>query len=178
MATTPGLTVRPREDADLPRLLEILQRSHELVGYPVRASVVRADWLALPTELVSAVAVHDGRVVGHVALHPATGPGHDAGEQLAAQRWSAATGTPAERLAVLSRLVTDGSVRGAGLVLLDHAVATAGSLGRVPVLLVTPDADARGLYLRHGWREVGTARQQWGEHTVDAVLMVLAGGED
>ncbi|MFC7572385.1 hypothetical protein ACFQX8_08080 [Klenkia terrae] len=79
MSTTPGLTVRPREDADLPRLLEILQRSHELVGYPVRASVVRADWLALPTELVSAVAVHDGRVVGHVALHPATGPGHDAG---------------------------------------------------------------------------------------------------
>ncbi len=176
--TPPGIVVRPREDDDLPRLLEILQRSHELAGYPVRASVVRAEWLAPTTELSSAVAVHDGRVVGHVALHPAAGRGRDAGEQVAAERWSAATGAPVERLAVLSRLVTDGAVRGAGLALLDHAVRTAASLRRVPVLLVSPDADARWFYLRHGWREVGTARQQWGEHTVDAVLMVLAGGED
>lgn len=69
--------------------------------------------------------------------------------------WSAATGEPPERLAVVSRLVTDGSV-----------------------LLVAPEAAARGFYLRRGWREAGTARQQWGEHTVDAVLMVLAGAAD
>ncbi|KQS54667.1 hypothetical protein ASG36_19540 [Geodermatophilus sp. Leaf369] len=165
--------VRPRAGADLPGLLAILQRSHELHAYPVRASVVRADWLALPTELMGAVAEHEGRVVGHVALHPADGPGHDAGEQLAAQRWAAATGVPVSQLAVVSRLVTEGSVRGAGSALLAHAVRVAGDLGRVPVLLVEPEADARGFYRRRGWREIGTARQQWGEHTVDAVLMVV-----
>ena len=45
---------------------------------------------------------------------------------------------------MVSRLVTDGSVRGAGLALLGRAVRTAVSLGREPVLLVTPDADGGG----------------------------------
>ncbi len=165
--------MRPRQDADLPVLLEVLRRSHELHGYPVRASVVQADWLAPSTELSAAVAVHAGRVVGHVALHPASDPGHDEGERTAAQRWSAATAVHPDRLAVVSRLVTDGSVPGAGGALLDHAVRRATALRRVPVLLVAPDAAARRFYLRRGWQEIGTARQQWGEHTVDAVLMVL-----
>ncbi|KQS65758.1 GNAT family N-acetyltransferase [Modestobacter sp. Leaf380] len=150
----------------------ILTRSHRLHRYPVRASVVRADWLAAPTELAGAVAESAGRVVGHVALHPAAGPDGDEGEWTAARGWSAATGVPPERLAVVSRLVTDGSVRGAGRALLEHAVATAVAADRAPVLLVEPDAAARGFYLRRGWRETGTARQQWGDHVVDAVLMV------
>lgn len=164
--------MRPRRDGDLPDLLVILRRSHELYGYPVRASVVRADWLAQPSEIASAVAVHAGRVVGHVALHPAAGPGHHHGERAAAERWSQATGVPQDRLAVVSRLVTDGSVAGTGRTLLHHAEQTATALGRVPVLLVDPDAAARRFYLRHGWQEVGTAKQQWGEHLVDAVLMI------
>lgn len=165
------LVVRPRVPADLPALVAILQRSHDQHGYPVRASVVRADWLALPTELLGVVAEHDGRVVGHVALHPvATG---DEGERLAGERWSAATGVPPGRLAVVSRLVTDGTVRGAGRALLGTAVSAARARGRAPVLLVDPAAAARGFYLRRGWREVGTARQRWGEHVVDAVLMVV-----
>ncbi len=165
------VVVRPRVPADLPALVAILRRSHEEHGYPVRASVVRADWLALPTELFAAVAEHAGRVVGHVALHPAAT--HDEGERLAARGWVAATGVPREELAVVSRLVTDGSVRGAGLALLRAAVAAARAADREPVLLVEPAAAARGFYRRHGWREVGTARQHWGEHEVDAVLMVV-----
>lgn len=51
---SPGRTVRARKVGDLPALLTILQRSHQLHGYPVRGSAVRED-----------------RVVGHVALHPA-----------------------------------------------------------------------------------------------------------
>lgn len=31
-----------------------------------------------------------------------------------------------------------------------------------------------GFYLRRGWTEVGTARQQRGHRSVDAVLMILA----
>ncbi|MCO7218931.1 GNAT family N-acetyltransferase [Klenkia sp. PcliD-1-E] len=167
----PEIVVRPRVPADLPVLVAILRRSHDEHRYPVRASVVRADWLAVPTELFSAVAERDGRVVGHVALHPAVID--DEGERLAVRGWSAATGIRREGLAVVSRLVTDGTVRGAGLALLGAAVAAARAMHREPVLLVDPTAAARGFYLRHGWREVGTARQHWGEHGVDAVLMVV-----
>lgn len=175
--TPAGPLVRPRRDADLPALLEILQRSHELHGYPLRASVVRGDWLATPTELVGLVAEHAGRVLGHVALHPAaSGPDDDAGERRAAQQWSAATGVEAGQLAVVSRLVTDGSVRGAGRTLLAAAEQAAAAAGRTPVLLVDPRAQARSFYGRMGWREIGTARQHWGEHEVDAVLMVPAAG--
>lgn len=156
----------------MPALLRILQRSHELFGYPVRASVVRADWLAMSDELGAWVAEHEGSVVGHIALHPTAVPGHDAGEDEASAQWQRATGVAADRLAVVSRFVTDGSVKGSGTALLDHAVRAADEAGRVPVLLVEPDGDALGFYRRRGWREIGTAVQQWGEHRVDAVLMV------
>lgn len=47
--------------------------------------------------------------------------------------------------------------------------------GAVPVLQVDPDSGARQFYRRLGWREVGTARQQWGPRTVDAVACVPPG---
>lgn len=174
MVVDPRLTVRPREEADLPVLVTVLQRTHEREGYPVRATAVRADWLASETELLGAVADYDERIVGHIALHPTAPPGHDAGEDAASREWQRATGLAADRLAVVSRFVTDRSVPGAGTVLLAYAVRAAAELGRTPVLLVDPDSDARGFYLRRGWREIGTARQQWGHRSVDAVLMVLA----
>ena len=155
-----------RQQADLPGLLVVLRRTHEQEGYPVRAGAVSADWLAAPGELHGAVAVDGDRVVGHVALHPADGP-----QQAALSGWQRATGRPAEGLAVVSRLFTDRSVPGAGTVLLDHAVQRAAELGRVAVLLVDPDSPARGFYRRRGWVEVGTATQQWGHRTVQAVLM-------
>lgn len=166
-----SLVLRARRDSDLPGLLVMLQRSHEQVGYPVRASAVSAEWLAVPDELLGAVAEADGRVVGHVALHPAPPPDADAADSATAQ-WGRAVGAPGARLAVVSRLVTDGSTPGAGSALLQHAMSTARELGRVPVLLVDPESPARGFYGRRGWREIGTARQQWGLRTVDAVLMV------
>jgi len=178
--TVPDLVVRTRTADDLPALLAILARSHERHGYPRRSEVVRADWLATDDELVGLVAVACGRVVGHVALHPAaTGPDHDLGEVRATALWSQATAVPAQRLAVVSRLVTDGSVHGAGRALMSAVVHAAAGSGRTPVLLVDPVADARSFYGRLGWQEVGTARQHWGQHEVDAVLMVPgAGGGD
>jgi predicted N-acetyltransferase YhbS len=171
--TVPDLVVRARTADDLPALLAILARSHERHGYPRRREVVRADWLATADELVGLVAASSGRVVGHVALHPAAiGPDDDAGEVQATAQWSRATGVPGERLAVVSRLVTDGSVHGAGRALMAAAVRAAAEAERTPVLLVDPVADARTFYQRLGWREVGSARQHWGEHQVDAVLVV------
>ncbi|MGU3435107.1 GNAT family N-acetyltransferase [Actinomycetes bacterium M1A6_2h] len=175
MTTVSNIRVRPRLDGDMPDLLRILQRSHELFGYPVRASVVRADWLAVTNELGAWVAEHDGLVVGHIALHPTAAPGHDAGEDDASAQWQRATGVSADQLAVVSRFVTDGSVKGSGTALLDHAVRGADEAGRVPVLLVEPNSAALGFYRRRGWREIGTSMQQWGEHRVEAVLMVAPG---
>lgn len=160
------LVVRARRAGDLPALLVVLRRTHELEGYPVRAVAVSAGWLAADAELAGLVAVDGDRVVGHVALHAAAG--EDA-EVLGP--WQAATGRDSDGLAVVSRLFTDRSVRGAGTALLDAAVDRAAALGRVPVLLVDPVSPARGFYRRRGWREVGSAVQQWGHRTVDAVLM-------
>lgn len=164
--------VRPRRDGDLTELLPILQRSHEQQGYPVRRTAVRVDWLAPANEIAAWVAEHDNTVVGHIALHPTAVPGHDAGEDDASAQWQRATGVSADRLAVVSRFVTDRSVPGSGTTLLTHAVRIAHDTGRVPVLLVEPKSAARGFYLRRGWREIGTSAQQWGEYRVDAVLMV------
>jgi GNAT superfamily N-acetyltransferase len=157
--------VRAREPGDLPVLLPLLQRTHEREGYPVRAAAVSADWLATPDELDAAVAVDGERVVGHVALHPAT-------EVTALPAWQRAAGRDVDGLAVVSRLFTDRTVPGAGTALLEHAVRRAADLARVAVLLVDPESPARAFYGRRGWREVGTAIQQWGPRTVDAVLMV------
>ncbi len=158
--------------ADLPPLLAVLQRVHEQEGYPVRAGAVSADWVAAPGELDGAVAAVEGRVVGHVALHPADHP--DEGEALAL--WQRATGRGPGGLAVVSRLFTDRSTPGAGTLLLAHAVRRAADLDRTAVLLVDPDSPARAFYLRRRWQEVGTAVQHWGHRTLDAVLMVPPAG--
>ena len=160
--------MRDRREGDLPALLALLQRTHEQEGYPVRAAAVSADWLASPAELAGAVATDGARVLGHVALHPADRPS-DAG---ALALWRRATGRGPDGLAVVSRLFTDRSVPGAGTPLLEDAVERADGLGRLAVLLVDPEAPARAYYRRRGWQEVGSAVQQWGHRTVDAVCMV------
>lgn len=172
MFATSGIHVRPRRDGDLSTLLPILQRTHETQRYPMRAAAVRADWLAAPNELAAWVAEHQGAVVGHIALHPTASPGQDPGADDASAQWQRATGVAADRLAVVSRLMTDGSVPGSGTALLAHAVNAARSEGRAPVLLVDPSSAALGFYRRRGWHRIGTAAQQWGEYRVDAVLMV------
>ena len=130
----------------------------------MRAVAVSAWWLACEHELWSAVAAEGGRVVGHVALHPP--------DEVAVPRWRAATGRDAEGMAMVSRLFTDRSVRGAGTALLQEAVEQAARTGRTAVLQVDPEAPALGFYRRRGWREAGCVRQQWGHRVVDAVLLV------
>lgn len=162
-----GVALRPRQPDDLAALLVLLQRTHEQDGYPVRAAAVSDGWLASADELGAWVAVEGTRVLGHVALHPADGA--------AVPLWEQATRRPAEQLAVVSRFFTDGSVRGAGTALLTHAVEQAHAVGRDVVLQVDPDSDAVDFYRRRGWREVGSAVQQWGQRTVGAVAMVHPG---
>ena len=162
-----GVALRRRDAGDLISLLGILQHVHETQGYPVRAAAVSEAWLAAPEELGAWVALDaagSGRVVGHVALHPASGP--------PLGLWLDATERQVDGIAVVTRLFTDGSVPGAGSALLRAACTAADAMGRVPVLQVDGDAPARDFYRRRGWREVGTVRQQWGHRTVDAVACV------
>lgn len=161
-----GMTTRPRREGDLRDLLGLLRCTHKLHGYPVRETNVRADWLVHPDEIQGWVAVQSERVLGHVALHAA----HGASLPL----WQEATGREPDGLAVVSRLFTGQSVRGAGTALLDLAVKQSVLLGRAAVLEVERAAPAREFYLRRGWQEVGGAVQTWGHRTVDVAIMVAA----
>ena len=156
------MEVRARQPADLPPLLPVLERAHREVGYPRRASNVRTGWLADDEALGAWVAVDAGRVVGHVALHPASGA--------CLPLWSAATGRDADGLAVVSRLLS--AAPGAGSALLARAEQEAAVRGRAAVLEVDLGGGALGFYLRRGWTRVGEVEQQWGEHRVLVAVLV------
>lgn len=153
--------VRRRHAADLPALLVLLQRTHEQHGYPVRPAAVRTDWIASADQLGGWVA-DDGTVRGHVALQPASGA--------AVPLWRVGAGT--DRLAVVSRLFTDGAVRGTGTALLAHAVAQAAARGRTAVLEVDMRSAALVFYRRRGWRDAGTCVAQWGSRAVEVAALV------
>lgn len=159
------VAVRPRREGDLPTLLALLGRTHRDEGYPVRAEAVADWWLADPAAYGGWVATAGERVLGHVALQPAHGP--------SLPLWQDGAGRDADGLAVVSRLFTDRTVRGAGTALLAHAVEQASE--RTPVLEVDVQSPARGLYLRRGWVEVGTVVQQWGHRTVESAALVHPG---
>ncbi len=161
------MTVRPRRADDLDVLLPLLQRLHEQEGYPVRAAAVSAAWVAAPDELGGWVAEQGAQVLGHVALHRPHGP--------STALWREGAGRDDDGLAVVSRLFTDRTVRGAGTALLAHAGEQAGRLGRVPVLEVDGLSPAYPLYLRRGWREVGRVVQTWGSRTVETPVLVGPG---
>ena len=135
---------------------------HDAEGYPVRAAAVSGDWLADPVEHGGWIAQADGRPVGHVALHPPHGP--------CLPLWTQGAGT--DSLAVVSRLFTDRTVRGAGSALLAHAVEQAREDSHTAVLEVDILSPALAFYLRRGWQDAGRAVQQWGHRTVDVAALV------
>lgn len=154
------LVVRSRRTNDVPALLALLQRTHDEQSYPVRQEAVAAGWLAPAEELSAWVAVGGAAVLGHVALHPVHGA--------SAALWSKVPGPQV----VVSRFFTDGSERGTGLRLLDHAVSRAHRLGCTPVLEVWCESPALGWYVRRGWRSLGRTDQLWGDRPVLVAALV------
>jgi GNAT superfamily N-acetyltransferase len=141
------LEVRLRRACDVEELHRVADAVRALNGYPPR----QRDLFSAPEALAAWVAVDAGAVVGHVALH---GAGAAPVIALAAT----ATGWPAERLAVVSRLLVAPAARrrGAGAMLLDHAVAEAHAIERWPVLDVATQFDAAiALYQSRGWTRAG-----------------------
>lgn len=162
-----GVAVRPRRTPDLEVLLPVLQRTHEQEGYPVRPEAVSDWWLAPADGLGAWVAEVDGRVVGHVGLLPARGPSLPV--------WTSGSGREPDGLAVVARLFTDRTARGAGTALLERSVQEARARGRAAVLEVDVLSPAHAFYLRRGWTALGTVVQQWGPRTVTSAALLAPG---
>ncbi|MGC5168973.1 GNAT family N-acetyltransferase [Luteimicrobium sp. DT211] len=141
------MQIRPRADDDAPALVELLAEVHERDGYPVRRANVRREWLWDDSFVGAWVAVHDGDVVGHVAL----------------AQGLAGAGIPKGALGISRLFVTPRAHgHGAGAALLDAARAAAGAR---PLGLEVTDTStaARALYERLGWRRVGEGVADWAD---------------
>jgi GNAT superfamily N-acetyltransferase len=146
---------------------------HHLDGYP--AYLPDGD---LPGFLVSDDALGawvmelDGDVVGHVALHPRT-------SRPVLELASTSLRLPAERLAVIARLLVapDARRRGIGRALLDVAAGEARSRGLWPVLdVLTDSAAAIALYEDCGWERAGDVRVSFRDGTTFEEAVFLGPG--
>ncbi len=151
-ATGSEASIRLRLAADHPGLEALARRVHQLDRYPVY--LPDGDVLAFVVSdraLGAWVALLDGQVVGHVALHARSSPGVVA---LAASELQ----IPAPRCGVVARLLVAPEQRGTGLGhrLLDHATEQCRQRGLTPILdVVEGNQAAIALYERVGWRRLG-----------------------
>ena len=153
------MLVREKEQGDEAQCLELLLRVHRTDGYPLYLPDDVPAFLTPDYEVAAWVAEIDGRIVGHVALHQASLDPTLA----AAQR---ATGLPADRLAVVSRLFSCPELRrnGVGRTLLRYATAQARERGQRAVLDVGKMLEAPvALYESEAWRRVESLELHLGE---------------
>jgi len=117
--------IRPRRAADLGPCADLVREVHAADRYPRFLPADIGAFLAVPDPYGCWVADLAGEVIGHAALVPR---GLPAATQLAAS----ALGMPAERLAVVARLLVSPRARGkrAGRMLLDAATAEAAACTR------------------------------------------------
>ena len=147
-----AVLIRDKSSADTKACAALMTLTHHTDGYPrylmddVEAFVTSAG------ELAAWVVEEQGQIVGHLALHEIEGdPTWDATH--------AATGLPAERLAVVARLLVHPRVRRRGVArrLLETASAWAGRRERRLVLDVLQEsAGAIAFYRSLGWRRIGS----------------------
>lgn len=162
------MRVRPRLGADIAACGELVRAVHEADGYPVRLPPDPAGFLEVPDALDAWVAEDDAGLVGHVLLRR-----RSAGPVM--QAALAATGLPADRLAVVARLLVAPRARrrGAGRALLATATARAHALGRRPVLdVVSEQRAAVALYGAEGWARVAAVTTRYGDLVFDEVVFV------
>lgn len=158
-ASLDPVLVREKEQGDEAQCLELLLRVHRTDGYPLYLPDDVPAFLTPDYEVAAWVAEIDGRIVGHVALHQASLDPTLA----AAQR---ATGLPADRLAVVSRLFSCPELRrnGVGRTLLRYATAQARERGQRAVLDVGKMLEAPvALYESEAWRRVESLELHLGE---------------
>lgn len=171
------VTIRPRVDADLPALGEVLAAQQPFSRYPFRWPLPfpTHEFLVRPGERAAFVAEVEGRPVGHVSLTEVSP------DDPFAERWAGGADRPVAELDCVSVLFVDHRLQGQGIGarLLEQAVRTAREAGRTPVLdVVQPAAGEPGraerLYRDRGWQVVGSGRPEWlPPEEPDVLLMVL-----
>ena len=166
------LVIRPRTEADIPALAEVLAAQRALTRYPMRWPLPFPieQFIVRSGELGAWTAELGDRPVGHVAVLTAD-------VAIFLEDWQRAHALGASRLAVLSVLFVHPDVRRSGLGrrLHDVAVDWMRSHDLAPCLDVVPVHEAATrLYEGAGWREVGRGRPHWlPEGEPDVVAMVL-----
>lgn len=157
-----AVLVREKAEGDAAGCLHLLLEVHARDGYPLYLPRDVPAFLTPEYEAAGWVAEQDGRVLGHVALHrPSLDP------TLAAAR--RATGLPAERLVLVSRLFVAPDLRrtGVGRGLLRHATEHARALGLRAVLDVGQTLAApAALYESEGWTRVDALHLPLGQDRV------------
>lgn len=153
------MLTRRRRDADMPALIDIIERQQAETQYPLRWPWTGdlEHFVRRPGELEAWVADLGGRVVGHVAVESV------ADDELA-RVWAAAHRVPIAALRSISVLFADRRVagRGIGSALLARATQRVLTDGGAPCLDVVADhVEPMTLYLRRGWREVDRIRPDW-----------------
>lgn len=145
------MQIRARVPGDIDGIVAVARRVAARDQYPIYDPPEGlAAFFTAPEMIASWVAVVDGDVVGHVALHDRATD--------AAMAVVAASGPPAPP-AYISRLLADPDMRGRGVgaALLDHARGRAVDMGHAPFLEaldVPGGAPALALYRARGWREL------------------------
>lgn len=145
-----AVEMRDRTNDDVDACARIARLVHDRDGYPPRLVEDLRRFLVSPRALGAWVAVEDGEVVGHVALHPTSSV------QVVAAACEA-LGIAADGLAVIARLLVAPDRRRRGIAdgLLVTATRAATGLGRHAILDVpTHFAPAVALYERAGWSRV------------------------
>lgn len=133
------MDIRPRSESDLPRVVDVLRRTHE-GGYPARWPDDPAVWLSPPGHLAAWTATVDDDPVGHVGL-----------------------AAPAvDEPPLVTRLFVHPDHRGRGVA--DALLATVEDSSAAPVLRLDVTEETPGawrLYERRGWRMTHRVPADW-----------------
>ena len=160
------LTVRSRTDHDLDACMDVLQHVYDTSGYPVQGTSKARDFLSKGFIQNAWVAVHDDKVIGHVALSAPD----DSDVSVALWR---ATYPEQPMIAVLGRLFVDPRhTRGGAATQLLQAVEEWSRQTNTRLVLFALDKDqaAMRLYRRQQWVEFGTVPYRYGQDKeMDAV---------
>jgi ribosomal protein S18 acetylase RimI-like enzyme len=168
-ATGQSLSIRSRQEADIPDAARALVKVHASDGYPVEGVDEPEAWLTPPEVLQAWIANLDGAVVGHVALS------HPNGED-AVSLWLDQSGASESEVAVLARLFVTPEARrmALGRRLTETAMEYADAHGlRLVLDVMTKDTAAIRLYEDLGWQQIGTSTHPYGDgQQTDAICYV------
>ncbi|KAF2036111.1 acyl-CoA N-acyltransferase, partial [Setomelanomma holmii] len=140
-------TIRLREPADVPTLIEILIDVHNLTKYPVDGPSSFPARFESPHALISMVALYNGDLAGHAELQPATVLNSAVTNSLTAHG-------PIESFAMLSSLFVDPKLQGKGIgtQLIEKATKWGKEeCRRLALVVLEKDMGAIRMYERMGW---------------------------